>query len=343
MPLSPAEVQQQYGIEADLRKQVIQSFSQEKCLWMLRSMYQTRFFEENAENLYMRGQVHGTMHLSIGMEGSPIGAMAAIEPDDLIIHHHRGHGHTIAKGADLVTMVAEFIGRDAGYCRGRGGSMHIHDIEHGNFGATGIVAAGLSVAAGIALSLKLHHDGRILLSFFGDGATNEGEWHETLNIASLWKLPVVFICDNNQYGMSMAAEKVMAVEHVAQRASAYCMPGVTVDGSDPIAVYLAVKEGVERARRGEGPSLIENLSYRWRGHSKSDRNLYRTGGEIDEWKKADPIPRFAIHLMEAGILDEESIDRVEKEALESIQKATEIALTLPEPDPARVEDEVYAP
>jgi pyruvate dehydrogenase E1 component alpha subunit len=330
-------------MDAEQRKQVILSFPQGKCLQMLRSMYQTRFFEENAENLYMRGLVHGTMHLSIGMEASPIGAIAAIEPDDLIIHHHRGHGHTIAKGADLVTMVAEFIGRDAGYCRGRGGSMHIHDIDHGNFGATGIVAADLSVAAGIAFSLKVRHEHRILLSFFGDGSTNEGEWHETLNIASLWNLPVVFICDNNQYGMSMAADKVMAVDHVAERASAYAMPGVTVDGSDPIAVYLAVKEGAARARRGEGPTLIESLSYRWRGHSKSDRNLYRTGGEIDDWKKADPIPRFAIHLMEAGIVDEEGIDRIEKEAQESILKATEVALTLPEPDPALVEEEVYAP
>jgi pyruvate dehydrogenase E1 component alpha subunit len=240
-------------------------------------------------------------------------------------------------------MVAEFIGKEAGYCRGRGGSMHIHDVEHGNLGATGIVAAGLSVAGGIALSLKLRHDTRILLSFFGDGATNEGEWHETLNIASIWNLPVVFICDNNQYGMSMAAEKVMNVRHVSERASAYNIPGVTVDGSDPIAVYLAVKEAVERARRGEGPSMVECLTYRWRGHSKSDRNLYRTPAEIDEWKRADPIPRFVVTLMNAGVFGEEEVDKIESDARKDIQQATEIAMQLPDPDPACVEDEVYAP
>ena len=342
MPYSPLEILNEFELAPDVRRSTIENFPREKLVWMLRSMYLTRFFEENAEELYVRGQVHGTMHLSIGMEASPIGSISAIEPDDLIIHHHRGHGHTIAKGADLVAMVAEFIGKEAGYCRGRGGSMHIHNIERGNMGATGIVAAGLSVAAGIALSLKLHHDRRVLLCFFGEGATNEGEWHETLNIASIWNLPMVFICDNNQYGMSMAAEKVMNVRHVAERACAYRIPGVTVDGSDPIAVYLAVSEAVQRARRGNGPSLVENLCYRWRGHSKSDRNLYRTPTEIDEWKKADPIPRFVVNLMEVCGFTEEEVVNIETEAREEIQRATEIAMQLPDPDPACVEDEVYA-
>jgi pyruvate dehydrogenase E1 component alpha subunit len=341
MALLPDEVLQKFELDPGVWHNTIKSFSNEKLTWMLKCMFLTRYFEENAEDLYIHGQVHGTMHLSIGMEASPIGSIAAIEPDDLIIHHHRGHGHTIAKGADLVTMVAEFIGKDAGYCRGRGGSMHIHDIEHGNYGATGIVAAGLSVATGIALTLKMKRDKRILLSFFGDGATNEGEWHESLNMASLWKLPVVFICDNNQYGMSMAAEFVMNVPHVADRACAYGIPGKTVDGSDPVAVYLAVKEAVERARCGEGPSLVENLSYRWRGHSKSDRNVYRTPAEMEEWKKADPIPRFASHLIEVGVMNEEDVDRIDQEAKAEIKQATEIAITLPEPDPANVEDEVY--
>jgi pyruvate dehydrogenase E1 component alpha subunit len=343
MPYLPTEVMEELKLDPLLRQKTIQGFSREKLTWMLKSMYLTRYFEENAEDLYINGKVHGTMHLSIGMEASPIGSIAAIEPEDLIIHHHRGHGHTIAKGVDLVLMVAEFIGKDAGYCRGRGGSMHIHDVDNGNYGATGIVAAGLSVATGIALSIKMRKENRILLSYFGDGATNEGEWHESLNIASTWSLPVVFICDNNQYGMSMPAEKVMNVRHVAERACAYGIPGVTVDASDPIAVYLAVKEAVERARSGGGPSLIENLSYRWRGHSKSDRNLYRTAEEMEEWKKADPIPRFAINLMEAGIFTEEDIDEIDASAKRDIDDATEIALTLPEPDPLHVEDEVYAP
>ena len=308
MPISPRELLAEFQLNDSLRQKILAELPKEKLALMLKQMFLTRYFEENAEDLYMRGMVHGTMHLSIGMEASPIGSIAAIGPDDLIIHHHRGHGHTIAKGADLVLMVAEFIGKETGYCRGRGGSMHIADIAGGNMGATGIVGAGLAPSVGIALALKLKHDQRILLSFFGDGASNEGEWHESLNMASIWKLPVVFICDNNQYGMSMAAEKVMNVRHVAERACAYGIPGETVDGNDPVAVYIAVHAAVERARNGEGPSLVECLTYRWRGHSKSDRNLYRTNAEIDEWKQA-----------------------------------TEIALAMPEPDPAAVEEEVYAP
>jgi pyruvate dehydrogenase E1 component alpha subunit len=343
MPLSPHEVLDEFQLDNSLRQETLISLTKEKLATMLSQMFMTRYFEENAEELYMRGLVHGTMHLSIGMEASPIGSIAATEPTDLINHHHRGHGHTIAKGADLVRMIAEFIGKEGGYCRGRGGSMHIADIQGGNLGATGIVGAGLSPAVGIALALKLKHDHRILLSFFGDGATNEGEWHESLNMASLWKLPVVFICDNNQYGMSMAAEKVMNVRHVSERACAYGIPGKTVDGNDPVAVYIAVRAAVERARAGEGPSLVECLTYRWRGHSKSDRNLYRTTAEIEAWKQSDPIPRFAGYLMQYGILGEEEVDQIDHAAKRAIEQATEIALTLPDPDPDSVEEEVYAP
>lgn len=343
MAYSASQVLEEFRLNDRIATDVLHSLPKDKLASMLEKMFLTRYFEENAEALYARGLVHGTMHLSIGMEASPIGSIAAIEQDDLIIHHHRGHGHTIAKGADLVTMVAEFLGKADGYCRGRGGSMHIHDIEHGNMGATGIVAAGLSVAVGIALTLKLKHDHRVLLSYFGDGATNEGEWHESLNMASIWNLPVVFICDNNQYGMSMAAEKVMNVRHVSQRAAAYCIPGVTVDGSDPIAVYIAVREAVERARSGLGPSLVECLSYRWRGHSKSDRNLYRSPAEIEEWKQFDPIPRFAGALMQRGILTEEEVDKIDREAKAEIDHATEIAVTFPEPALASLEEDVYAP
>lgn len=343
MAVKPEAVLEEFRLDEEVRSAWIHSQPKPKLASMLEKMFLTRYFEENAEDLYTRGQVHGTMHLSIGMEASPIGAIAAIEPEDLIIHHHRGHGHTIAKGADLVKMVAEFIGRDAGYCRGRSGSMHISDLQNGNFGATGIVGGGLSVAVGIALFLKLKHDRRILLSFFGDGSTNEGEWHEALNMASIWKLPVVFICDNNQYGMSMPIEKVTNVRHISDRACAYGMPGETVDGSDPIAVNIAVQKAVARARKGEGPSLVESLTYRWRGHSKSDRNLYRTAEEIEEWKRFDPIPRFAGVLMQYHVLDEQEVDTIDQCAQKAIQDATEIAISFPQPDPASVEDFVYTP
>jgi pyruvate dehydrogenase E1 component alpha subunit len=287
--------------------------------------------------------VHGTMHLSIGMEASPVGSIATLRDDDLIIHHHRGHGHTIAKGADIVLMMAEFIGREPGYCRGRGGSMHIADIPGGNLGATGVVGAGIPTAVGIGLALQMRRSNKVLLSFFGDGAANEGEFHESLNMASVWKLPIVFICDNNQYGMSMAVEKSMNIPYVAQRACAYNIPGETVDGNDVLAVYQAVALAVDRARAGEGPSLVENLTYRWRGHSKSDRNLYRTQEEINTWQTFDPIKRFAQTLVEQEIVNTEEVEAILTKAKATIDNAAEEALSFPEPSPEHMEEEVYAP
>src|SRR5512133_2083027 len=263
---------------------LLKELPNEKLAWMLQRMCEIRYFEEKAEDLYVRGQVHGTMHLSIGQEAGSVGSIATLRQEDLIIHHHRGHGHTIAKGADLTTMFAEFLGRESGYCRGRGGSMHIADIPGGNLGATGVVGGGIPTAVGIALALQMRRSEQILLSYFGDGASNEGEFHESLNMASTWKLPVVFICDNNQYGMSMHVSKSMNIENISTRAASYGIPGKTVDGNDILAVYEAVLEAGKRARSGEGPSLVDLLSYRWRGHSKSDRNLYRTAQEIDDWK-----------------------------------------------------------
>jgi len=343
MPYHPQEIISTFQMDTALKRKIVHQLPKEKLVKMLEQMALTRYFEENAENLYTRGLVHGTMHLSIGMEASPVGSIAAIEKDDYIIHHHRGHGHTIAKGADLVRMVAEFIGKEAGYCRGRGGSMHIADIESGNLGATGVVAAGIPTAVGIGLALQMKRSKRVLLSFFGDGASNEGEFHESLNMASIWKLPIVFIVDNNQYGMSMASEKSMNIDHISQRACAYNIPGVSVDGNDVIAVYHAVSEAVQRARKGEGITLVENITYRWRGHSKSDRNLYRTDEEIKEWQKLDPIVRFADFLIEEKILTKEEVEQIKQKAFNDIKEAAEAALALPEPSPENMEEEVYAP
>ncbi len=314
----------------------------EKLAWMLQKMCETRHFEEKAEELYTRGLVHGTMHLSIGMEAASTGAIAALQPDDLIIHHHRGHGHTIAKGADLTLMMAEFLGKEPGYCHGRGGSMHIADIPGGNLGATGVVGSGIPTSVGIALALQMRRSDKVLLSFFGDGATNLGEFHESLNMASIWNLPVVFMCDNNQYGMSASIKKVTNIEHLAIRAASYGIPGETVDGNDILAVYRATQKAIKRARAGEGPSLIESVTYRWRGHSKSDRNLYRTQEEIDAWKAKDPISRFKRVLTQAGIMSQEEAEDVDRQAKAAIDRAAEKALTMPEPSPENLEDEVYA-
>ncbi|HBG75168.1 MAG TPA: hypothetical protein DEP80_06290 [Anaerolineae bacterium] len=315
----------------------------EKLAWMLRKMCETRYFEEKAEELYTRGLVHGTMHLSIGMEASPIGSIGALEPDDLIIHHHRGHGHTIAKGADIAIMMGEFLGKEPGYCRGRGGSMHIADMQGGNFGATGIVGGGIPIAVGIGLALHMRRSSQVLLSFFGDGTTNEGAFHEALNLASIWKLPIVFICDNNKYGMSMDVHQVMNIEYISERAASYGIPGVSIDGNDVLTVYQVIGEAIARARAGEGPMLVENLTYRWRGHSKSDRNLYRTQEEIAEWMERCPIKRFKQLLVTEHIMDEVEVEDIDLQAKETIDQSAEEAVLMPEPSPENMEDEVYAP
>ena len=328
---------------AATHQRLLHELSPEKLAWMLQRMCQIRYFEEKAEDLYIRGLVHGTMHLSIGMEAGSVGSIATLQPKDLIIHHHRGHGHTIAKGADLTIMMAEFLGRETGYCRGRGGSMHIADIPGGNLGATGVVGGGIPTSVGIALALQMRRSEQILLSYFGDGATNEGEFHESLNMASVWKLPVVFICDNNQYGMSMHRSKVMNIENISARAASYGIPGVTVDGNDVLAVYEAVLEADERARSGEGPSLVDCLTYRWRGHSKSDRNLYRTNQEIEEWKHKCPIKRFKQVLVEGAVMTSDEVESIDQDAKAAVDRAAEQAQTFPEPSPEFMEDEVYAP
>ena len=322
---------------------LVHTLPREKLGWMLQKMCETRHFEEKAEELYTRGLVHGTMHLSIGMEASPIGSIAALEPDDLIVNHHRGHGHTIAKGADINIMMGEFLGKEPGYCRGRGGSMHIVDFAHGNMGATGVVGSGIPIAVGVGLALQMKRSAQVLLCFFGDGATNEGAFHESLNMASIWNLQMVFICDNNHYGMSMPYRRSMNIPHISLRASSYGIPGVTVDGNNVLAVYQAVKCAVDRARAGEGPSLVENLTYRWRGHSKSDRNLYRTLEEIEEWMRRCPIKRFKRLLVDCEIMTEQQVEAIDRQAKETIDRAAEQAVLMPEPSLEHLEDEVYAP
>jgi len=330
-------------LEVAESSRLLEELPREKLAWMLQKMCQIRYFEEKAEELYIRGLVHGTMHLSIGQEASAVGSASALRPDDLIIHHHRGHGHTIAKGADITLMMAEFLGKEPGYCHGRGGSMHIADIPGGNLGATGVVGSGIPTAVGIALALQMRRSDQVLLCFFGDGAANLGEFHESLNMASIWKLPVVFICENNQYGMSMSVRRSMNIEHISKRAISYGIPGETVDGNDVLAVHQTVKAAVEHARSGKGPSLIENVTYRWRGHSKSDRNLYRTQEEIETWKERCPIMHFKKTLIEAGVMGEEETEAIDQEAKATVDRAAEEALTFPEPSPENMEDEVYAP
>jgi pyruvate dehydrogenase E1 component alpha subunit len=306
-------------------------------------MWEIRRFEEAVDDLFARGLMHGTMHLSIGQEASPTGVCLALRDDDAITSTHRGHGHCIAKGADLTRMMAELLAKETGYCRGRGGSMHIADVDTGNLGANGIVAGGIPIATGAALAYRLRGEDKVVACFFGDGAVNEGAFHEAVNLAAIWKLPVVFICENNKYGMSFSTEKSMAVEHVAEKAAGYGMPGVTVDGNDVAAVYEAMETAVARARSGEGPTLLENMTYRWKGHSKSDKNLYRTRDEISEWQGRDPILAFETRVVEAGLLSQDDVAAVRDEVVQELRAAVRDANAAPDADPSDLLDSVYAP
>lgn len=291
----------------------------------LSTMWQIRRFEEAVDDLFARGLMHGTMHLSIGQEAVPTGVCLALQREDLITSTHRGHGHCIAKGARLDRMMAELLAKETGYCRGRGGSMHIADVDTGNLGANGIVGGGIPIAAGAALAQKLRGTSNVAISFFGDGATNEGAFHEGLNLAAVWQLPVVFVCENNKYGMSMSSALSMKVDRVSDRAAAYGMPGVTVDGNDVQQIFDATTEAVAKARAGDGPTLIEAETYRYKGHSKSDQNLYRTREEIDEWRKKDPIGRFETALLDSSIMSQSDIDVVRAEVRHAIRDAIRAA------------------
>ncbi|WP_429069498.1 thiamine pyrophosphate-dependent dehydrogenase E1 component subunit alpha [Bosea sp. OAE752] len=308
----------------------------------LTRMHLIRKFEEAAEASYMRGLIHGTMHLSIGQEASAVGTTLPLEAHDYILSTHRGHGHCIARGAEPKLMFAEFFGKETGYCKGRGGSMHIADVEGGNLGANGIVGGGLPIAVGVGMSIKAQKNDRVCMVFFGDGASNEGAFHEALNMASIWKLPVVFVCENNKYGMSMDISRAMAVTNVADRAAAYAMPGHCLDGNDLAGVAAVAREAIARARSGEGPSLIECKTYRWRGHSKSDRNLYRSKEEIEEWRAQDPIRRLEDELKAHDRFDAAALMKLEEDAQRDIDAAVEFARACPDPDPKDLTRDVYA-
>jgi pyruvate dehydrogenase E1 component alpha subunit len=326
----------------DNRPPVYRRLSRDQLADAFRKMLLVRRFEECAEESYMRGLIHGTMHLSIGQEASAIGICTPLTDADFITSTHRGHGHCIGKGAEVKRMFAEFFGKVDGYCKGRGGSMHIADVSKGNLGANGIVGGGIPIAVGAALSAKKRKTGQVVVSFFGDGASNEGAFHEALNMASVWKLPVIFVCENNGYGMSTSTARSTSVADIAERASAYSMPGVIVDGNDFAAVAEASFIATERARRGEGPTLIESKTYRIRGHSRSDRNRYRTKEEIEAWQARDPIGRFASELTSLGLFATAELTAIRADVEREITEAIAFAQASPSPSTADVTRYVYA-
>lgn len=288
-------------------------------------MFSARIFEEHVDALLRKGMIHGTAHLAVGEEATAAGGVGALCPDDYIMSSHRGHAHCIAKGADLRRMMCELLGKREGYCKGLGGSMHIVDISAGNFGANGVMGPSIPMATGVALAIKKENSGKIILDYFGDGTSNSGLFHEALNMAALWKLPIVYLCENNLYGLSTHVSKSVSVTDIAMRAKAYGMPGRIVDGMDVLAVMEAVREAADRARRGEGPTLIEAKTYRYLGHSKSDKRIYRSREEEEEWKKKDPIPAFARYMLEQGISKKE-IREIEDRSRKACDEAVEYAL-----------------
>lgn len=313
-----------------------------KLVDLYKQMWLIRFFEEKVDEFFAKGMIHGTTHLAVGQEASATGSCAVLEEGDKITSTHRGHGHCIAKGAEVNKMMAELFGRTTGYCKGKGGSMHIADVEKGNLGANGIVGGGFSIATGAALTSKMKNEGYVVLCFFGDGASNEGSFHEAINLASIWGLPVVFICENNQYGMSGPVKDMVNIENIADRAKAYGIPGNVVDGNDIFDVMNGVNEAVEHARKGKGPSIIEAKTYRWKGHSKSDAKKYRTREEEKEWKAKDPIQRLRSRLIEEKVFTEEDADRIKKEAKNEVEDSIDFAKNSPEPTLESLLEDVYA-
>ena len=308
---------------------------------MYEKMLQIRKFEEKVAYFFTMGMVHGTTHLYIGEEATAVGACCALEEHDLITSTHRGHGHCIAKGIDLDRMMAEFLGKEEGYCKGKGGSMHIADLSRGNLGANGVVGGGIPVAVGAGLTTRMKKIDRIVVCFFGDGAANQGSFHESLNLASIWQLPVLFICENNLYGMSMHVKRHLNIRDLSVRASAYGIPGKTVNGNDVIAVYESVMEAKPYIKE-KGPMLIVASTYRITGHSKSDANAYRTREEIGAWKKKCPIKAFRKYLIDHKIYTAKTLDRIEKKAVEAIERAVEFSQSLPYPSLDSILDDVYA-
>jgi pyruvate dehydrogenase E1 component alpha subunit len=332
-----------HSIENDLNVVAARlQLAEDQLVEMYSTMCTIRRFERTADQLYAMGKVHGTMHLSAGQEAVAVGVGRAARHDDYLINHHRGHGHFIAKGADINRMMAEFLGKDSGYCRGRGGSMHIADFEANNLGANGIVGGGISLAVGVGLVLQMKHRDQIAICIFGDGAANEGIFHESMNMVALWKLPVLYICENNHYGMSNPVHKASARLPIAQRAEAYGIPWYCIDGNDVLAVYETVREAVSFIRSGGGPVFIETQTYRYFGHSKSDRNLYRTQEEIELWKRQDPILRFRRRLISAGILSDEQAESLDQQSQVVVDRAVEFAEASPEPDVSTLLEYVYA-
>ncbi|HEY82443.1 MAG TPA: thiamine pyrophosphate-dependent dehydrogenase E1 component subunit alpha [Dehalococcoidia bacterium] len=318
------------------------AIEKEKLKELYRTMVRIRRFEERVAREFAEGNIPGSVHLYIGEEAVATGAIAHLRKDDYIMSTHRGHGHLIAKGGDPRLMMAELFAKKTGYCLGKGGSMHIASLDIGMLGAAGIVGSGIPIATGAGLSAKLRGTDQVTICFFGDGAANIGRFHEGINLASVWCLPVVFVCENNLWAVSVPTSCSLSVPNVADRAAGYGIPGVVVDGMDVMAVYEAAGEAVARARRGEGPTLIEAKTYRFRGHFEGDAGTYRPKEEVEEWLKRDPVNNFKEKLIKMKVLTEKEAEEIDQAAREEMDEAVKFALESPFPEPEEALKNVYS-
>ena len=311
-------------------------------LEMYRRMVRIRLFEEAAVRKASRGEIPGILHTCVGQEGAVVGSCMALRSDDYMVGTHRSHGHPIGKGADIDRLFAELMGKTTGINGGKGGSMHLSDFSVGSLGETSIVGAGLPVAVGAALGAKMQGLDRVSLCFFGDGASNQGTFHESLNLASVWALPVVFLCENNLYGEWTPAREVVSVPDIASRAAGYAMPGVIVDGQDVIAVYEAVGEAVRRARAGGGPTLVEAKTYRYDNHSFGlTYDAYRTTEEVERWRQRDPIDLLRQHILDDGLASEAELKEADDTEVQRLEAAISFAETSPFPEPEAAFEHMY--
>lgn len=318
------------------------AIEKEKLIDMYRVMVRIRTFEERVFKEFAAGHIPGFVHLYSGEEAIATGACANLRTEDYITSTHRGHGHVIAKGGKTDRMMAELYGKKTGYNKGKGGSMHIAEVDVGILGASGIVAAAIPIAGGAALSAKMRGTDQVTVCFFGDGACNTTRFHEGVNLASIWKLPIVYVIENNMYAETTPISYAANIPNIADRAAAYGIPGKTVDGNDVLAVYEAVGEAVARARKGEGPTLVECKTCRHHGHYEGDTDTYRTKQELGECHKRDPIPRFRKKLVEMGVLTEKDADKIGQEINEEIEEAVKFAEESPLPAPEETLEDVYA-
>jgi pyruvate dehydrogenase E1 component alpha subunit len=318
------------------------SLEKDRMKTMYKKMLEIRLFEEKVYELYGQNLVPGTIHLYAGQEAVAVGVCENLRKDDYIVSTHRGHGHCIAKGARLDKTMAEILGKKTGYCKGKGGSMHIADFTVGMLGATAVVGAGIPIATGAGLSIKLRGTDQVAACFFGDGASNQGTFHEGINMAAVWGLPVLFVCENNLYAMGTRQTRVMLVNDIAERAAAYGIPGVSIDGNDVTAVYEAAQAAVRRARRGGGPTLIECKTYRHKGHSRWDPATYRSKEEVEDWLAKDPIDRLRRQLVALKAFSAEDIAQIQEEVAESVDAAVKFAIHSGYPATGEALADIYA-